>query len=68
MLCVQIVRRDYDESKLTKTLWPTFTCSAEWTSYGQLTSILRKMLGTTLKQKAADAAAVWVKSEDIDWC
>lgn len=56
---------DYDESKLTKTLWPTFTCSA-----GQLWSAdeyLEKDAGDYAKQKAADAAAVWVKSEDIDW-
>lgn len=57
--------QDYEESKLTKTLWPTFTCSAGelWTA----DEYLEKRDEKYAQQRAKDAENVWVKSEDIDW-
>lgn len=56
---------DYEESKLSKTLWPTFTCRAGqlWTA----AEYLEKDAADYAQQKAEDANAVWVKSSDIDW-
>lgn len=56
---------DYNESKLSKTLWPTFTCRAGqlWTA----AEYLEKDAAEYAQQRAKDANTTWVKSSDIDW-
>lgn len=56
---------DYDESKLTKSLWPTFTCRAGqlWTA----DEYLEKDAAEYAQQRAKDAENVWVDASSIDW-
>ena len=56
---------DYNESKLSKTLWPTFTCGSGqlWTA----AEYLEKYAAEYAQQRAKDANTPWVKSSDIDW-
>lgn len=56
---------DYSESKLSKTLWPTFTCRAGqlWTA----AEYLEKDAAEYAQQRAEDANTTWVESSDIDW-
>lgn len=56
---------DYNESKLSKTLWPTCTCREGqlWTA----AEYLEKDAADYAQQRAEDANTTWVNSSDIDW-
>lgn len=57
--------QDYNESKLSKILWPTFTGRAGqlWTA----AEYLEKDAAEYAQRRAEDANTTWVKSSDIDW-